>query len=138
MSSLQTAGRASGASVIVAVLLATAVAPLNATMIVVALSSIGADFHASLATSSLLVTVYLVAMAVLPPVGGRLGDRWQRPTLMFTGLALFAGAALGAAAAPSMSVLVACRVAQAGWGAPGVSQAPSLPRGLLSPPPPAP
>ena len=113
MSSLHTAGRASGASVVVAVLLATGVAPLNATMIVVALPSIGAEFHASLATSSLLVTGYLVAMAVLPPLGGRLGDRWQRPTLMFSGLALFAGAALGAAVAPSLSVLLACRVAQA-------------------------
>src|SRR5262245_45282411 len=131
MSSLQTAGRASGASVIVAVLLATAVAPLNATMIVVALSSIGADFHASLATSSLLVTVYLVAMAVLPPVGGRLGDRWQRPTLMFTGLALFAGAALGAAVAPSLSVLLACRVAQAVGAALGFPNARAPPRELI-------
>src|SRR5215467_12518288 len=113
MSSLHTAGRASGASVVVAVLLATGVAPLNATMIVVALPSIGAEFHASLATSSLLVTGYLVVMAVLPPLGGRLGDRWKRPTLMFTGLALLAGAALGAALAPSLSVLLACRVAQA-------------------------
>src|SRR5262249_56841527 len=119
MSSLQAAGRTSGASVIVAVLLATAVAPLNATMIVVALPTIGAEFHASLATSSLLVTGYLVAMAVLPPLGGRLGDRWNRPTLMFTGLALFAGAALGAAAAPSMSALVAWPVGPAGRGRPG-------------------
>src|SRR5215467_3853732 len=133
MSSLHTAGRASGASVVVAVLLATGVAPLNATMIVVALPSIGAEFHASLATSSLLVTGYLVAMAVLPPLGGRLGDRWNRPTLMFTGLALFAGAALGAAAAPSMSVLVACRVAQAVGAALAFPNALALLRELISP-----
>ncbi|HKA49174.1 MAG TPA: MFS transporter [Candidatus Dormibacteraeota bacterium] len=133
MSSLQAAGRTSGASVIVAVLLATAVAPLNATMIVVALPTIGAEFHASLATSSLLVTGYLVAMAVLPPLGGRLGDRWNRPTLMFTGLALFAGAAFGATAAPSMSVLVACRVAQAVGAALAFPNALALLRELISP-----
>jgi MFS transporter, DHA2 family, methylenomycin A resistance protein len=99
--------------VVVAVLLATGVAPLNATMIVVALPSIRAEFHTSLAMSSLLVTGYLLAMALLPPLGGRLGDRWKRPTLMLTGLALFASAALAAAVATSMSVLLACRVAQA-------------------------
>ena len=113
MSSLRDSGRANSAPVVVAVLLATAVAPLNATMIVVALPSIRAEFHASLAMSSLLVTGYLVAMAVLPPVGGRMGDRWRRPALMFTGLALFAGTALGAAAATSLGVLLACRVGQA-------------------------
>lgn len=131
MSSLQTVGRASGASVIVAVLLATAVAPLNATMIVVALPSIGAEFHASLATSSLLVTGYLAAMAVLPAMGGRLGDRWKRPTLMFTGLAMLAGAALGASIAPTLSVLLVCRVAQAAGAAMAFPNALALLRELI-------
>jgi MFS family permease len=59
----------------VTVLLATALAPLNATMIVVAVPHVMTDLHAGAGATSLLVTVYLVAMAVLPAAGGGLGDR---------------------------------------------------------------
>ena len=101
----------------VTVLLAAALAPLNATMIVVALPSVMADLHAGAGASSLLVTGYLTVMAVLPAAGGRLGDRLGRRATLLTGLGIFGAAALGAALAGDLRVLVACRVAQAGGGA---------------------
>src|SRR5262249_27735906 len=131
MSSLDMAGRTNGAWVIVGVLLATAVAPLNATMIVVALPSIRAEFQVSVAMSSVLVTGYLAAMAVLPPLGGRLGDRWNRPALVLTGLAVFAMAALVAAAASNLTVLLASRVAQAVGAAVAFPNALALLRELI-------
>jgi MFS transporter, DHA2 family, methylenomycin A resistance protein len=103
--------------VVVTVLVATVVSPLNATMIVVALPQARLEFQAGLGASSLLVTGYLVAMAVLPPIGGRLGDRWNRRSLLLAGLAVFGAAALAGAVAPSLAALVACRLAQAAGGA---------------------
>lgn len=99
------------------VLLATALAPLNATMIVVALPRVMSDLHAGTGGSSLLVTGYLAAMAMLPAAGGRLGDRLGRRATLFAGLSVFGAAAIGAAAAGDLPVLVACRLAQAAGGA---------------------
>jgi MFS transporter, DHA2 family, methylenomycin A resistance protein len=101
----------------VTVLLATALAPLNATMIVVALPRVMADLHAAAGASSLLVTGYLAVMAVLPAAGGRLGDRLGRRAALLAGLGVFAAAALGAALAGGLPVLIACRVAQGAGGA---------------------
>lgn len=99
------------------VVLATALAPLNATMIVVALPRVMSDLHAGAGASSLLVTGYLVAMAVLPAAGGRLGDRLGRRAALLAGLGAFGAAALGAGLAGALPVLVACRVAQGAGGA---------------------
>ncbi|HYW23930.1 MAG TPA: MFS transporter [Terriglobales bacterium] len=105
------------AGVGITVLLATALAPLNATMIVVALPRVMADLHAGAGASSMLVTGYLAAMAVLPAAGGRLGDRLGRRAALLAGLSVFGAAAAGAATAGDLRVLVACRIAQAAGGA---------------------
>jgi len=109
--------RAGWPGTVATVLLATFLAPLNATMIVVALPSIASELGAGVAASSLLVTGYLVAMAALPPLGGRLGDRWGRPGFLLAGLAVFGLAALGATTAGSVYSLLAWRLAQAAGGA---------------------
>jgi MFS family permease len=105
------------AGVGVTVLLATALAPLNATMIVVAVPHVMADLHAGAGAGSLLVTGYLSAMAVLPAAGGRLGDRLGRRPTLLAGLIVFGAAAVLAAAAGDLRVLIACRVVQAAGGA---------------------
>jgi MFS family permease len=96
--------------------------PLNSTMIAIALPSLIEDFRTSLASVSWLVTAYLVAsylvtMAVLQPLGGRLGDRVGQRPLLLAGLAGFGAASVGAMAAPSLTALAACRVGQAAAGA---------------------
>jgi MFS family permease len=52
----------------------TTLAPLNSTMIAVALPNIQEAFGVSVTATAWLVTIYLVAMAVGQPIGGRLGD----------------------------------------------------------------
>lgn len=88
-------------------------APLNSTMIAVALPSIRGQFHVGVGTVAWLVTGYLVLMASLQPIAGRLGDRLGRRPLLLGGLGAFAVASVGAALAPGFGWLLACRLLQA-------------------------
>lgn len=104
-------------AVLVTVALATMLAPLNSTMIAVALPRLMEEFGADLATTGWLVTSYLIAMACLQPVAGKLGDRFGRRPLILAGLIYFALASLAAATATSLSWLLFFRVQQAIAGA---------------------
>ena len=104
-------------TVLAAVALGTILAPLNSTMIAVALPHVMDEFDADVATAGWLVTGYLIALAALQPVAGKLGDRVGRRPLILGGLAAFGLASLGAALAPSLPVLVLFRVLQAVAGA---------------------
>jgi MFS family permease len=92
-------------------------APLNTTMIAVALTGIIEDFDVSVAEASWIVTGYLVVLAALQAPGGRLGDRIGRRRAMAAGLLAFGAASVLAALAPSFAVLVVARLAQAAAGA---------------------
>src|SRR5215212_2822000 len=76
-------------AVVITVALAIMLAPLNSTMIAVALPSIIAEFRVGVATAGWLVTAYLIAMAALQPVAGKLGDRLGRRPLLLGGLVGF-------------------------------------------------
>lgn len=102
---------------IAAVTLGTVLAPLNSTMIAVALPRITDDFHVSVRATDWLVTSYLIALAIGQPVSGRLGDRVGRRRMMLLGLVAFLGASIGAAVAPNLATLIVFRVAQAVSGA---------------------
>lgn len=106
-----------GRGVLVAVALGTILAPLNSTMIAVAVSPIARDLGASTATVGWLVTSYLIVIGAMQPFAGRLGDRLGRRRLFLIGLAGFGLASVGAALAPSFAVLVLCRVLQSLAGA---------------------
>jgi len=103
--------------VIVAIALGTMLAPLNSTMIAVALPRIIQDFHVRVSTAGWLVTTYLIAMASLQPVAGKLGDRLGRRRLILGGLIYFGIASLGATLATSLPLLFFFRVQQAIAGA---------------------
>jgi MFS family permease len=92
-------------------------APLNSTMIAVTLPQVMHEFDAGPATASWLVTSYLITMAALQPVTGKLGDRLGRRQLVLGGLACFGAASLAATAAPDLPALLLCRVLQAVGGA---------------------
>jgi len=104
-------------AVLVTVALGALLAPLNSTMIAVALPDIVNDFDSSIGTVGWLVTSYLLALAVVQPVAGKLGDRHGRRPFIIGGLAVFGVASLGAALAPSLPFLIGFRVAQAVSGA---------------------
>ena len=98
---------------VLAVALGNLLVPLNSTMIVVALPLIGRDLGADRVTLAWLVTSYLIAMAALQPIAGRLGDRFGRRRFMLGALVYFIIASAGAALAPNLLVLVLFRVQQA-------------------------
>lgn len=106
-----------GRAVITVVLCGTVVGPLNSTMIAVALPRMASNLHVDSATMSWLVTAYLIAMAALQPVAGKLGDRLGRRPVLLGGYALFGVASTVAAFVGSLPVLILCRVVQAAAGA---------------------
>lgn len=98
---------------VLAVALGNLLVPLNSTMIVVALPLIGRDLGADHVTLAWLVTSYLIAMASLQPIAGRLGDRFGRRRFMLGALGYFIVASVGCALAPNLLMLVAFRLQQA-------------------------
>lgn len=100
-----------------AVALANALVPLNTTMIVIALPEIARDSGSDLATASWLITIYLIALTALQPIGGRLGDRFGRRRLLLASFAYLAAASLGAALSSGIVPLAFFRLHQAVAGA---------------------
>ena len=82
-------------------------------MIAVAMPRIIDEFDTSLETAGWLVAGYLIVLAALQPVTGKLGDRFGRRRLMLVGLVAFAAVSLGASLAPSLGVLIVFRLLQA-------------------------
>ncbi len=107
----------SSLTLIGSIALGNALVPLNSTMIVVALPAIARDAHADLASASWLITTYLIAMAALQPIGGRLGDRYGRRKLMLAALLYFGLASIGAALSTGLVLLTFFRLQQALAGA---------------------
>ena len=110
-------GSGAGRWLLPAVAIGTTLAPLNSTMIAVALPEIQDAFDVSVTATAWLVTLYLVAMAVGQPIGGRLGDLYGRRRVYLLGLIGFGVASLGCAFAPSLPILVLFRLLQALSGA---------------------
>ena len=98
---------------VVAIALANFLVPLNSTAIVAALPRVAHDLAVDRATASWLVTAYLIAMAALQPIGGRIGDRFCRRRLLLGSLAGFLVASALAPLATDFTALVAFRLLQA-------------------------
>ena len=79
-----------GRWVIAATVLGSGMAAIDATVIGIALPTIGRDFHASLGTLQWVVTGYTLTLASLLLVGGSLGDRFGRRRVFMIGVAWFA------------------------------------------------
>ena len=92
-------------------------APINSTMLAVALPEIRHDFGVGHGAVAWLVSAYLIAMAVAQPLGGRLGDQLGRGPVFRAGLALFLVLSLAIVLSPTFPVLIALRTCQALVGA---------------------
>jgi len=88
-------------------------APLNSTMIAVALPDIVDDFSVSLTDAGWLITGYLIAMASIQPLAGKIGDRFGRRRLILGSIIGFGVASVIAATAPNFPILLASRLLQA-------------------------
>jgi MFS family permease len=106
-----------GTEILLTIVLGAMLVPLNSTMIAVALPRLIADFGSELSSAGWLVTGYLIAMASLQPVAGKLGDRLGRRMLVLAGLGWFGLSSLGAGLAPNLPLLIAFRIQQAVAGA---------------------
>ncbi|WP_346053246.1 DHA2 family efflux MFS transporter permease subunit [Amycolatopsis dongchuanensis] len=95
-------------AMLVAVLLATFMAMLDASVVTLALPSIGG----SLAGLQWVLDGYVVALATVMLTGGALGDRYGRKKAFLAGLVVFTLASAGCALAPDTGWLVAARVLQ--------------------------
>ncbi|GAA4630831.1 MFS transporter [Actinoallomurus vinaceus] len=90
---------------------------LDGTVLVVAQPSVRQDLGASVTQTQWTSTGYLLAVAALLVVAGRLGDRYGHQRLLLYGLVGFAGASAGIALAPGIGWVIGLRVAQGVFGA---------------------
>ena len=108
---------ATGRWVLVASILGSALAGIDATVVNVALPAIGRDLGADLAGLQWTVTAYTLTLAALILLGGTLGDRYGRRRVFMVGVAWFAVASLLCGLAPTTGFLVAARALQGVGGA---------------------
>src|SRR5580693_2785484 len=99
-----------------AVSLATLMTYLDNNVINVAIPTIQRDLHLSVTGLEWIVSSYLLVLAGLLLVGGRLADVYGRRRVFLTGLAIFTLSSLTAGLAGSGGVLIAARAVQ-GLGA---------------------
>ncbi|HYU85983.1 MAG TPA: MFS transporter [Kribbellaceae bacterium] len=90
---------------------------LDATIVNVALPSIQADLHYTLANLAWVLNAYLIPFGGLLLLAGRLGDLIGQRKVFLAGLAVFTGASLLCAVAPAQSVLIGARFVQGVGGA---------------------
>lgn len=106
-----------GIAVICASVLASMIGFLDASVVTVALPSIGEDQNAGVGELQWVVTSFLVTVAAPLLVAGGLSDRYGRRRILVVGLVLTLGASVLCALAPSVGLLIAARVLQGIGGA---------------------
>ncbi len=105
-------GTARARWVLAAAVLGSGVAALDATVVGIALPSIGRDFSAGLGTLQWISNAYTLTLAGLLLLGGTLGDRYGRRRVFVIGVIWFAGASLLCGLAPTAFWLVVARALQ--------------------------
>ncbi len=108
---------AAGRWVIVATVLGSAMASIDATVVGIALPSIGRQFHASLGALQWVVTGYTLTLAAFLLLGGSLGDQFGRRRVFTIGVVWFTAASAACALAPGSTVLIVMRLLQGVGGA---------------------
>jgi EmrB/QacA subfamily drug resistance transporter len=88
---------------------------VDSTIIYTALPSVAREFHEPLGSAQWVTLGYLLALAVIVPCSGWIGDRFGTRRTYLTALILFTAASAGCGLAGSMLELVAFRIVQ-GFG----------------------
>lgn len=110
-------GEASGRWVILATVLGSGMAFLDATVVNVALPRIGDDFGANLGDLQWVVNGYTLTLASFILLGGSLADRFGRKRLFLLGTIWFASASVLCGLAPNIETLIGARLLQGVGGA---------------------
>ena len=90
---------------------------LDGTIVTTASPQIGRSLHAPATEVGLVVTAYLLTLAVLIPLSGWLTRRFGNRVIFLTAIALFTFASVGCAVSVSLGMLVGMRVLQGAGGA---------------------
>ena len=101
-----------GRWVIAGTVLGSGMASIDATVVGIALPTIGRQMHASLGTLEWVVSGYTLTLAALLLPGGALGDRYGRRRVFVIGVAWFTITSALCAVAPDSTVLIVTRVLQ--------------------------
>jgi EmrB/QacA subfamily drug resistance transporter len=104
-------------AVLLATILASGMAQLDATVVNVALPRIGTNLHVGLTSLQWTVNAYALTLSGLLLLGGSLGDRMGRRRIFVVGMLWFTVASVGCALAPTAPVLIALRALQGVGGA---------------------
>ncbi len=91
----------------------TFLAPLDSSIVNIALPAIAADYGASMTSVGWVATAYLLTNASLVLSMGRLGDIWGLRRVYVAGFVVFGTGSLACAVSPSLIVLILSRVVQA-------------------------
>ncbi|MDP9429751.1 MAG: MFS transporter [Actinomycetota bacterium] len=103
--------------VLLATVLGSGMAMLDATVVNVALKRIGTELDAGFSGLQWTVNAYTLTLASLILMGGSLGDRFGRRRVFLIGTVWFAAASLLCGLAPDVGTLVAARALQGVGGA---------------------
>jgi EmrB/QacA subfamily drug resistance transporter len=98
--------------VLLATILGSGLASIDATVVNVALPAIGRDFGVPFAALQWTITAYTLTLASLILLGGSLGDHYGRRRVFVVGVVWFATASLVCGLAPSAGWLIATRALQ--------------------------
>jgi len=110
-------GSPSARWVVAATVLGSGLAFIDATVVNVALPSIGDSLGASLSSLTWTINAYTLTLAAMILLGGSLGDRFGRRRVFVTGVVWFALASLLCGLAPNVETLIAARALQGVGGA---------------------
>lgn len=113
--------------------MASALVPLNSTMIAVALPDVADDLGISSSSGGILVTIYLVVMLVGQPIMGKLIDVVGARRALNWALIGFLGTSVATSFAGTFSMLVLGRSSQAIFGAALIPSSQALLRSLTEP-----
>lgn len=110
-------GTSAGRWVLLATILGSGIAGIDATVVNIALPAIGADLQTGFTALQWTVTAYTLTLASFILLGGALGDRYGRRRIFVIGVIWFALASLLCGIAPNAGLLIAARALQGIGGA---------------------
>lgn len=97
---------------ILATVLGSGMAAIDATVVGIALPSIGRQFHAPIGDLQWVLNGYTMTLAALLLLGGSLGDHFGRRRMFAIGVVWFTVASAACALAPDVTVLILTRILQ--------------------------
>lgn len=90
---------------------------MDGTIVTTALPSMAKYFKVGSATAALLVSIYLITVAIFIPLSGWIANRFGKKRIWLLAVALFTLSSLGSALAPTFGALLSIRVLQGISGA---------------------